>query len=203
MRDRKQEIQRDQWRALVRGDERALGWLFDNFSQGLFNYGMKIVADRELVRDCIQDLFSEIWKNHRRLTVPDAPKLYLLKALKFKVLRESFRQHKRSAWHERHRESEFESCAETVMIADQMSVENHSAVRSALNKLTQRQREVLVLRYFEDLSHDEIAELLQLNKQSVYNLIFSALTSLRKLVLPEMSTLPSLLSGCAVVNLLQ
>lgn len=60
-----QQIRTDRWRALIKGDERALEWLFDNFSQGLFNFEMKVVADRELVRDCIQDLFSGIWKNHR------------------------------------------------------------------------------------------------------------------------------------------
>lgn len=196
-----QQVEKDQWQRLVNSDAQALEWLFDNFSQSLFNYGMKVVDDRELVKDCIQDLFSEIWKNRSRMVVPESPKFYLLKALKYKILRDAARHQRTMAFAGVRGESEFALSAESLMISEQSEIENRSAVQSALNKLTPRQREVLMLRYFEDMSHEQIADLLQINKQSVYNLIFSALTALKKAALLELNLLHLLLAGFAAFGL--
>lgn len=195
-----EQLERDQWRALVRGKENALEWLFDNFSQSLFNYGMQVSHDREIVKDCIQDLFSDIWKNRSRLIVPQSPKFYLFKSLKYKILRASARQHKKDANAAWEAENEIELSVESIMISEQTAIEHRSAIQNALNKLTQRQREVLMLRYFEDMSHDDIADLLQINKQSVYNLIFSALVSLKKALLFELNLLNLLLTGLVTIG---
>lgn len=193
------KYQRDQWRALTKGDENALEWLFDEFSQNLFNYGMKIIGDREVVKDCIQDLFSDLWKNRRRVIVPEAPKMYLFKALKYKILRSASRDHKKTVLFEEQYESDVQMSAESLMIDEQTVIENRVMVSKALDKLTQRQREVLVLRYFEDMDHDEIATLLKINKQSVYNLIYSALTSLKEAMLLELNLLTFVVTGLLAV----
>jgi RNA polymerase sigma factor (sigma-70 family) len=193
--------ERDHWHGLARGDENALEWLFETFSQSLFNYGMKIVSDREVVKDCIQDLFSDLWKNRCRLIVPDSPKIYLFKALKYKIFRSASRDRKNSAMYEAQHESEVQSSAESVMIDEQTAMENRMAIKSALGKLTQRQREVLMLRYFEDMNHDEIAALLKINKQSVYNLLYSALASLKEPMLLELNLLSLLVTGLLAVGM--
>jgi RNA polymerase sigma factor (sigma-70 family) len=192
--------ERDHWRALSRGDENALEWLFDNFSQGLFNYGMKIFSDREVVKDCIQDLFSDLWKNRSRLIVPDSPKIYLFKALKYKIFRLVSQDQKKNAMYETLHESDVQSSAESIMIDEQTAMENRMAIKNALSKLTQRQREVLVLRYFEDMNHDEIAALLKINKQSVYNLLYSALASLKEAMLLEINLLSLLVTGILAIS---
>ena len=192
--------ERDQWRALVSGDENAIEWLFDTYSQSLFNYGMKIVSDRELVKDCIQDLFSDLWKNHPRLVLPDSPRLYLFKALKYKIFRDAASNKKKTGLLAEQDEANFELSAESVMIAEQTASENSNTIQNALSRLTQRQREALMLRYFEDMSHSEIADLLNINKQSVYNLIYSALESLKKVFSKELNLLALLLAGPTITN---
>jgi len=49
-----------------------------------------------------------------------------------------------------------------------------------LTKLTKRQHEAIFLRYFEELNCDEIASVMNLSKQAVYNLLHHALLELKK-----------------------
>lgn len=196
-----EQRERNQWRALIAGKESALEWLFDNLSQSLFNYGMKVLPDREVVKDCIQDLFSDLWKKRARLTVPDSPRFYLFKALKFKIVRDSARHRRKTFLHESHLAEAFESSVECLMISEQTATENRVAVRTALHKLSERQRQVLVLRYFEDMNHAQIADILNINRQSVYNLIFSALKSLKKAMSPELDPLKVMLMVVATSGL--
>ena len=60
-------------------------------------------------------------------------------------------------------------------------------MRTALAQLTPRQRTVLVLRYFEDLSETEIARMLGVGVGSVRSQIYRSLERLKKIA-PELST---------------
>jgi len=55
--------------------------------QILFSYGMQICGNRDLVKDSIQELFSELWKNERTLIKVRSIKPYLLKCFKRKIRR--------------------------------------------------------------------------------------------------------------------
>ena len=49
-----------------------------------------------------------------------------------------------------------------------------------LDKLSPRQREIIYLRYFRDMDIEEIVTTIGINKQSIYNLLSSALKIMRK-----------------------
>ena len=55
------------WSALRSGDKDAFIELYDKFYQRLYIYGFKIARNKELVKDCIQDMFLEIWKKRDNL----------------------------------------------------------------------------------------------------------------------------------------
>ena len=57
--------------------------------------------------------------------------------------------------------------------------EKKEALKEAIANLTPRQREVIYLKYFEGLSTRELAEILQIRAQSIYNLVHDALENLR------------------------
>ena len=52
---------------MVGGDQNAFLTIYQNHYQSLFSYGLSITGDKELTKDCIQELFLEIWKT--RLTL--------------------------------------------------------------------------------------------------------------------------------------
>lgn len=169
------------WKAFRSGDEKALITIFDRFTTPMYNYGYKIVGEPELVKDGIQDLFIEMWNNRQRLGDTDSIKAYLFKSIRRKLLRLKQKSGNRilrslslDSYHDAAPSHEF------VMIAEQVSIEKKEKVMAMLKTLTKRQQEAIFLRYFDELNCDQIATVMNLRKQAVYNLINHALDQLRK-----------------------
>ena len=172
------------WRAFTGGDEKALITIFDRFTGPMFNYGYKIAGDREMVKDAIQELFIEIWQNRHRLGDTDSIKYYLYKSLRRKVAR--MRTRSENSLFRRFTDAdpiEVSPSQEYIIISEQVCLERKEMVCSMLDKLTRRQKEAMYLRYFDELSCDQIAMIMQLSKQAVYNLIHHALAELKKAAL--------------------
>lgn len=169
------------WKAFRSGDEKALITIFDRFTKPMYNYGYKIVGESELVKDGIQELFIEIWHNRARLGDTDSIKFYLFKSLRRKLVRLKAKSENRlfgslSIDYNK----EVSPSHEFVLITEQMTLERKEKVMLMLNKLTKRQHEAIFLRYFEELNCDQIAAVMELSKQAVYNLIHHALDQLKK-----------------------
>ncbi len=58
----------------LEGDDQAYSWIYTHYIQVLYNYGLQITPDSEIVKDCIQDVFVKIYKAKKKLTVPQNPK---------------------------------------------------------------------------------------------------------------------------------
>lgn len=171
------------WNSFRNGDERALVTIFDRFTKLLYNYGFKIAGESEIVKDSIQELFIELWKNRAQLGETSSIKFYLFKSLRRKLIRQMSKIDRnivvRSSSHQK--EEAFES-HEFFLIAEQTSAEEREKVALLLSKLTKRQREAIFLRYYEELGYDKIADIMDLSKQAVYNLISKAIEQLKSIV---------------------
>lgn len=155
--------------------------LYDRFFDLLFRYGRKITPDRALVKDTIQDLFVELWKNRETLGTPASPRHYLLKALRGKLAR-SIRQGHRVLYlqdltGEYYRE--IVDSYETELVRLQLSEEQKQSLVEAIQQLTNRQREVIFLRFYQNLSYEEIAGIMGIGTDSLYNLVSKAIDRLR------------------------
>ena len=64
------------------GDRFAFSEIYEEFADVLFAYGVKITNDRELVKDCIQDLFFNIYRYNIKLQQPEYLEFYLFRSLK-------------------------------------------------------------------------------------------------------------------------
>ena len=168
------------WKEFRNGDERAFITIFERFSKPLYNYGCKILAEREVVKDAIQELFIELWKNRRSLGETTAILFYLFKSLRRKLIRIQSKNSKSIFVRlSSHLKEEVSPSHEFFLIAEQVSTEQREKLIALLDRLTKRQREAIFLRYFEELSFEKIAGIMNLSKQAVYNLISQALEHLR------------------------
>lgn len=168
------------WRAFKNGDEKALITIFDRFVKILYNYGMKIYGESESVKDAVQELFIELWRNKKNLGDTDSIKFYLFKSLRRKVYRVLKSKSNKDLLHRTPPDNQTLPSHEYFIIAEQTSAETRQRLLKMLDSLTERQREAIFLRYFEDLSYDRIAGIMEMNKQSVYNLIHQGVNQLRK-----------------------
>ncbi len=166
------------WQAFKQGDRVAFERIYEQHIQPLINYGYKITADRSLIQDCIQDLFVELWESRERLTNTDSIRFYLLKALRYKLLRQlqNTRADSLNDAQDIGQEESFD-----VALFNQETLAQHSAqLASVLEKLPKRQREAIHLRYFQELSNEDVAEVMGVNYQSACKFIYTALKTLRE-----------------------
>ncbi|NDU94979.1 RNA polymerase sigma factor [Spirosoma terrae] len=174
------------WRRFKAGDERALGELARKHYPGLYNYGLRLTTDSELVWDTIQDLFLDLW-DHRE-TVGNAVfvKTYLLKALRYKLLK------CRSQHAPIHLDDSEENATEqTLSIEDQIidqeiHTEQEQLLRRLMAGLSKRQQEVLYLRFYQNLDNSEIAQIMGMERQSVANLLHRTFKELRSHWSPDL-----------------
>jgi RNA polymerase sigma factor (sigma-70 family) len=168
------------WKKFKEGDEKALAFIFSNFYISLYNYGIKMILNEELVKDCIQDLFLKLWNIRRNLLDVQEIKPYLLKALRNKII-DKLRSP--AKWMPQKNISEIyfeaEISHEDFLISEQFTIEQADKVSLAINQLSKRRREAIYLKYFEDQDYDKIAVIMDLNIQSVRSLIYEAIKTLK------------------------
>lgn len=179
------------WQKLKQGDPQALDHFYDTYIQSMYNYGRKITDHEAVIKDCIQDLFVDIWKNRQTLPYPRSPRFYLLKALRYKIIYQLKKEKRQlhTAYLSQEKVTAQVPSYEFDLIAKQLSEEKKQYLLKGLNKLSHRQREAIVLKFYEELNYEEIAAIMGINSQSVYNLIHQSIHQLKKYLAVEISFL--------------
>jgi RNA polymerase sigma factor (sigma-70 family) len=169
----------DAWSNFKGGDFASLGILFEIHYQEIFYYGIKIVALPEMVKDAIQDLFADVWERRDKMVSVDNFKAYLIISLRRELVRRITRIRKETS-SDALATLQFSFSPEDFLISDEEN-RNHSRLLSqSMESLTDRQREVILLRFFHNLEFTEISQVLDMNIQSVRNLLFRSLEKIRK-----------------------
>jgi len=142
--------------------------IFNSSFEYLYHYGLKISRDKGLVEDCIQELFIRIWKNSVDLHAIKRIKPYLIKALRCSIF-SSMRLKHYDILNQKDGQVNIEFSPEDFYIRSQDEERMAKIMIDALDKLPQKQREALYLRYFEELTLEEVADIMQVKIQSVKN----------------------------------
>ena len=163
------------------GNMAAFSQLYDLHINILFNYGLKLTIDKELLKDCIHDIFVKLYTKKEELGTIDNLKSYLFISLKNKLCDEL---RKRMYMSDTAIE-DVNAVAPTDVEDDYMEEEQRknefSLVKRLLDQLSPRQREALILYYIEEKKYEDICEIMNMNYQSVRNLMHRGLTKLRSL----------------------
>jgi RNA polymerase sigma-70 factor (sigma-E family) len=138
-----------------------------------------VSGDRGVAEDAVQTAFAKAFRGWRRISKLEAPEAYLRRMVVNEVLSD-----RRLARH-RH-EVVREQLPEQISAGGPDTALTHDEMWRALATLPPRQRAVLVLRYYEDLSEQQIAEALGCRPGTVKSQASAALASLRtRLDLPS------------------
>lgn len=173
------------WQNLVAGDEGAFSAIFERHHSALIGYGISLLPNREKVEDCVQDVFVDVWLYRQSLNSSVTVKAYLISCVRKRIARlhERDRIFKKAIWLDDPSEN-VEFClnfiVEDGLIANEETLREVQKLNRMLNTLNARQREALYLRYHQGLTVDEIADILDINKQSVSNLLHRSLRQLRR-----------------------
>lgn len=170
------------WESFIKGNESAFIYLYRHYFDSLGVYGIQLHGDVALIEDAIQDVFVDLRKKRQKLPpIKCSIKAYLYKCLRNKILeylrKESSRM-KRNVEHY----SGFDIVLpfEETMIRNEKLSEDKKAIIEAVNNLPVRQKEIIHYLFYENLSYEEIKEIMGFkNLKSSRNLIYKALSKLR------------------------
>lgn len=163
------------------GNVRAFSKLYDLYVNTLFNYGCRLTTDKELLKDCIHDVFVKIYTKKDELGNVTNIKSYLFISLKNKLCDEC-----------RKRVNVSDAAVDDLTIVSSDDVENNyitsekqriekSVVRRLLGQLSERQREAFTLYYLEEREYEDICQIMNMNYQSVRNLMHRGMLKLRSI----------------------
>ncbi len=171
----------DLWEQLRAGNSEAFEHIYQSNVDLLFSYGCKFSFDESLVKDCIQDLFIELWKNHKGLGTTNSIKKYLLASIRRKIIK-TIDKNKKWLFSNRMENINFnlELATEDKIIQEEVAAENIQLVKEALEGLSKRQKEVIYLKYYADLDYEEIEEIMDIGYQSLRNLVSKALKKMKE-----------------------
>jgi len=161
---------------LAAGDEKAIDWLFRTYYASMCQTAYRILPDEHLVEDLVQDVFLEVWKKRKTLTIKTAVSSYLRTATRNKTLN-YIRDQKidfRVAPPKEDLKSK-DTLAIQTLVADDLQQE----IDTAIDSLPARCRLVFVLSRFEEMSYQEIADQLGISIKTVEHQIGKALRILR------------------------
>jgi RNA polymerase sigma factor (sigma-70 family) len=177
------QADRDWLLRLQHSDEQAIATLMNKYYADLYSYGVRFTPDDALVKDCIQEVFISLWQRRENSSSILSLKYYLLRAVKNKVLKSLHLHDSKIDSLEGLSHYDFfqEYSIERFLIEQQVSEEKTARLRRTLQQLSQRQHEVIYLKFYQRLDHGQTAELMNISRQSVYNLLHETLQKLRSL----------------------
>ncbi len=184
------------WEKIGSGKECCFEYIYNKYSDDLFRYGQKICKDRALVEDCIHDVFLHLWQNRKKVRIKSSIKFYLLKTFKRNLIKkldqkkgvslDLLTDSQNSLW---------ENSIQELLLEKQILMESNKNVRNAINHLSERQREAIFLRYMEGLSYEKTAELMNMQKPSLYNLVQKAIANLANFLSDKQTFIRSMILG--------
>ena len=170
------------WKDMISGNKKSFEDLYNQYFQALINYGFRITKNENLIEDAVQELFISIWNNRTNLSEVNEVKFYLFRSLKNRILRQLEKDiFDKSEDVDVYLDLLISISEEQKKIDSEQLNANLDTLQRAIAHLPIRQQEVINLKYFHDFTLDEIAKLMDVNKQSVSNLLFRSYAILRKL----------------------
>jgi RNA polymerase sigma factor (sigma-70 family) len=182
------------WDNLKKGNRIALNTIYSKYFSPLYQYGMRMLQDEDAVYDCIQNLFVRIWTNHHKLNNVDNLRSYLITSLRNGIINYKSSENRfQKVDLESNEVFDLKFNLESAYIKREEETEKGKQLADAMNQLTGRQKEIIYLRYFEEMEYAEISEIMQLSMKGTYKLSARALEALREVMKIDKSLLLAIL----------
>jgi RNA polymerase sigma-70 factor (ECF subfamily) len=184
-------------RRLRAGEEAAYEALLARFQQPVYNLAFRLASNPGDASDVVQEVFLKVFRNVGHFRRQSSLKTWIYRI----TVNEA---HNQRRWFFRHRSREVglddetdEGCSRTVADTGRSPFdcafdrEKHVLIEAALGRINPLFREVVVLRDIEDLSYEEIAEVLQISLGTVKSRIMRGREALREELTGRLEAEPS------------
>ncbi|MDB5277403.1 MAG: hypothetical protein JWR61_2358 [Ferruginibacter sp.] len=169
------------WLGLRHGDKEMLVALYQQYYHCLLFLGLKQNSNASLVKDAIHELFLYLWEKRDTLQPARNIKNYLVTSLLRKLAADCKNCQKQGALHIAWVETMNETCLnpEEKLVAKEQHIQLGTLLSSQINELPGRQKELIVLKFYEGLAYEDIVQRTGLSHRTVYNKIHEGLKRLK------------------------
>lgn len=174
------------WERFVKtGDEHALKVIYNNYFDYLLNYGKRFNVDNSLIEDSIQNVFIRLINNPANNRTIKNFSSYLIKSFRNELfhLKRKYDKVDINDFVENFNIDHEKDVEDNIINSDTDENRKHLLI-SSLNKLPASQQEIIYLRYFENLSYEEISEITGVKINSCRTSVYRAIMNLKKDMLP-------------------
>ena len=162
-------------------DEESLFSIMHQYYDELFRYGARFTTNVEETKDALNQFFIHIWDNRNKLEKVENLKAYLFVSYK-RWLITHLRKMQKQNYPFAEGKYPDELCElpfEEIIISKVRDEEIKELLKEAIGSLPRRQRQLLQMRFYEDLSFEEISKKTSLSIRTVYNKLHEAVKNLR------------------------
>lgn len=172
------------WKSFLKGDDKSFSLLYQVHINPLLSYGYKLCPNHEIVHDCIQEVFIDLFLKRENLTADIRNlKAYLFVALRNCVIKKITKSRRHHMVEIKPDEEEFnfrvEYSFQDRLIEEEISDERKEILQSAIKELPAKQKEIIYLKFEEEMDYSEIATIQNITVESARKLLYRALLSLR------------------------
>ena len=169
------------WQGLKAGNKNCFNSLFRKYYSELYYYGIKILPQPEIVKESIQEVFMRVWETRDKLANVENVKSYLIVSVKRMILVQKGKARDKINIEIGAAENySFYFDVNEFEKHEEISEEVRKMILSGINSLTRKQRELIMLYFYHELSYAEISMVLEISVQSVRNLMYRTLIHLRE-----------------------
>lgn len=172
----------EEWcRRLKASDRAAYARVFEALYEPLFRYVRTITKEAASARDVTQDVFIRLWEVRESLDPNQSLEAYLYRMARNRAYNHERRQQTRTEKKDAVREQSAAQPSAPELPDVQTDAQRlEERLQRWIEELPDRQREALTLSRYEGLSHETIAEVMDISPRTVNNHIVRALKQLRR-----------------------
>jgi RNA polymerase sigma factor (sigma-70 family) len=166
------------WLRIGNNDQEAFSEVFRFYYKRFYNYGKKFTCDVSLIDDAVQDTLLEIWDKRKKLISIEYPSTYFYASFRYGLFKKIKLQKQIVPDNQILVEPDFS--IDHFIIGKEAGAELKLQLLNALATLTARQREAIFLRFYEGLSYDQVAIVMDITTKAVYKIMSRALIQLKE-----------------------
>nr|WP_255785249.1 sigma-70 family RNA polymerase sigma factor [Membranihabitans maritimus] len=166
--------------AYLKGDNSAFESFYKKTYNDFFTYGLHFEHDKSTVKDLIQNFYLRIYNNPERFIPSGLLKPYLIRCFRNYILRQKADENKKKEHDKIYPSNADVSSPEEIICLNEDLHNQKEMGKSLLNLLSPREREIIFLRYYKNLSAKEVAKVLDINYQVVRNLTSRGINKIRE-----------------------
>jgi RNA polymerase sigma-70 factor, ECF subfamily len=159
-------------------DKNTLADLYERHSPGLFRYAVRLLGDNDLAEECVAETFSRLLQAVQKGSGPREH----VQAYLYRIAHNWITDFYRTRPADESLNYEIQDDRQENPAAIAASNDEQEKVRRALLQLSYEQRQVIMLRFFEDWPHHEVADLLGKTPEATRAIQSRALAMLRALL---------------------